>query len=120
MRYSGALQYIANVPGMYERTVIAFILFEEICDDRLAAGCAIGPKPVIDAISQPGHPGLTIAAPPTLCSGQVLPLTGDQSYEAQTLKPCANGAISGGQHFKHNQRHSRRQARVNLLPLPQM
>ena len=85
MRYSGKTEYIANVPGMYERTVTLYTFSKKYAMTGWRLGAAIGPKPVIDAISQLNVNDESCTANFVQWAG-VAALTGDQSYEAQTLE----------------------------------
>ncbi len=52
MRYSGEPLSIVNLPGMQERTVILYTCSKRFAMTGWRLGAAIGPRPVIDAISK--------------------------------------------------------------------
>lgn len=52
MRYSGEPLSIVNLPGMQERTVILYTCSKRFAMTGWRCGAAIGPQPVVDAISK--------------------------------------------------------------------
>jgi aspartate/methionine/tyrosine aminotransferase len=52
VRYAGQTHYIVSLPGMLERTVTLYTFSKKYAMTGWRLGAAIGPKPVMDAITQ--------------------------------------------------------------------